>query len=934
MADGKVVISTELDNSRIPAGIRAVKGALGGLESVVKKLGTAVGIAFSVGAIIQFGKESVNAANELSAALTGLQSILDGQGRSFSAAQEFINEYTKDGLIPATNAITAYKNLAMRGYDDSQIQQVMVALKDASAFGRQASYSMGEAVQSATEGLKNENSILVDNAGVTKNVAKMWEEYADSIGTTASNLTQQQKIQAEVNGILEESKYQTGDAAKVAGTLSGQLTQLSFNFYNLKVAVGNAINPIIQSFIPVINSAVQALTKFANSVASVVGALFGKASVQTSTLSDSNDSVASSASAGAAAEEELADATTAAGKAAKKSLASFDELNILQSETGSGGASSGVSGGGTSSGTSVTVDAEVDDELSPKLQAVVDVVREVIGAFEQLADLVTGKISFKEFVEDLTPLQAAILSITAALASIVVTGVALKAAEALSALSKSVQALSSTSIVGKFAELFAMLSGAAGPVTNLSDAMQAAFGTAATIIAGIGTVVGGAVLAVTNFFSLLSNGFNWLNEILMVIGVAITAVGAIILGAPALVTGVIAAVVAAVATAVVVIKEHWNEIVTWFSNACSDIGQFFSDLWQGIVDIWNTCAEWFDTNVIQPVCTFFSGLWDSISNLASEAWESIKEFFSPAVDWFTELFDSIWTTISDVFYNIGVIASGCWDIIEAVWDIVADWFDKNVVQPVSGFFSDLWADIENLALNAWNGIKETFSEISGWVDDNIIQPVGDFFSGLWDDAVEKAKDAWEGIKSVFGSVASFFKQIFSDAWAGIVNVFSFAGEIFTNIKDGILTAFKTVVNGIITGINNVVAVPFNGINKALQTVRDINILGLSPFSNLKMISVPQIPYLAQGAVIPPNREFMAVLGDQKHGTNIEAPLETIQEAVSNVLSKGNYGGTNDQQIVDLLQAILEAVLDIELDGEALSNAVHDFDRKKAVSVGG
>ena len=1018
MADGKVVISTELDNSRIPAGIRAVKGALGGLESVVKKLGTAVGIAFSVGAIIQFGKESVNAANELSAALTGLQSILDGQGRSFSAAQEFINEYTKDGLIPATNAITAYKNLAMRGYDDSQIQQVMVALKDASAFGRQASYSMGEAVQSATEGLKNENSILVDNAGVTKNVAKMWEEYADSIGTTASNLTQQQKIQAEVNGILEESKYQTGDAAKVAGTLSGQLTQLSFNFYNLKVAVGNAINPIIQSFIPVINSAVQALTKFANSVASVVGALFGKASVQTSALAESNSDVTSSASAGADAEEELADATKAAGKAAQKSLASFDELNKLQSDVGSNSSNvSDESSGSTS--TSIAADAQVEDTISPKLQAVVDKIKELVeplknidfspaveafgrlgdaasklgetigealewvwfnilvplaewtieealpasidlvsGALEllnaiiialqpaaewlwsnflqplanwsgdaivatlkeiadllrDLANVITGEMNLGEFLGQLTSVQTVLMSIATAFGAI-------KIATTVSTVLQYIAAVkAASSEVGLFAALFPKLSGAIAQI--------------GTTFTGIGAVVGGTVLAVTNFFSMLENGFSWIKEALMVIGVAITAVGAIILGAPALVTGVIAAVVAAVATAVVVIKEHWNEIVTWFSNACSDIGQFFSDLWQGIVDIWNTCAEWFDTNVIQPVCTFFSGLWDSISNLASEAWESIKEFFSPAVDWFTELFDSIWTTISDVFYNIGVIASGCWDIIEAVWDIVADWFDKNVVQPVSGFFSDLWADIENLALNAWNGIKETFSEISGWVDDNIIQPVGDFFSGLWDDAVEKAKDAWEGIKSVFGSVASFFKQIFSDAWAGIVNVFSFAGEIFTNIKDGILTAFKTVVNGIITGINNVVAVPFNGINKALQTVRDINILGLSPFSNLKMISVPQIPYLAQGAVIPPNREFMAVLGDQKHGTNIEAPLETIQEAVSNVLSKGNYGGTNDQQIVDLLQAILEAVLDIELDGEALSNAVHDFDRKKAVSVGG
>lgn len=62
---------------------------------------------------------------------------------------------------------------------------------------------------------------------------------------------------------------------------------------------------------------------------------------------------------------------------------------------------------------------------------------------------------------------------------------------------------------------------------------------------------------------------------------------------------------------------------------------------------------------------------------------------------------------------------------------------------------------------------------------------------------------------------------------------------------------------------------------------------------LNAISAPkidEIPALARGAVIPPNREFLAILGDQKSGTNIEAPLSTIEQAVDNVLSKrGNIG---------------------------------------------
>ena len=53
---------------------------------------------------------------------------------------------------------------------------------------------------------------------------------------------------------------------------------------------------------------------------------------------------------------------------------------------------------------------------------------------------------------------------------------------------------------------------------------------------------------------------------------------------------------------------------------------------------------------------------------------------------------------------------------------------------------------------------------------------------------------------------------------------------------------------------------------------------------------PQIPYLAQGAVLPANKPFLAMVGDQKHGTNVEAPLATIQEALANVLAQQGMGG--------------------------------------------
>lgn len=128
----------------------------------LRKLAGVIGLAFGTAAIINFGKESVKAASALNDAWMGLESIVAGQGKSFSKAKSFINDYISDGLVPLENAVTAYKNLAARGYSTEQIEKTLTALKDAAAFGRQASYSLGDAVSSATEGLKNENSILVN----------------------------------------------------------------------------------------------------------------------------------------------------------------------------------------------------------------------------------------------------------------------------------------------------------------------------------------------------------------------------------------------------------------------------------------------------------------------------------------------------------------------------------------------------------------------------------------------------------------------------------------------------------------------------------------------------------------------------------------------------------------------------------------------------
>lgn len=421
----------------------------------------------------------------------------------------------------------------------------------------------------------------------------------------------------------------------------------------------------------------------------------------------------------------------------------------------------------------------------------------------------------------------------------------------------------------------------------------------AALAAGIAGIVLGIPTMLVGIYDACKNGIDWLSGLLIPAGAtaAGAGIGTIIgsLGGPvtAGIGALIGLAVGLVVDGVILIVQNWEKICDWFESTFATIGQFFVDLWDGVVSVWNTVADWFNTYVITPIANFFSGLWDGIVDVAQGCWRGIKSVFSPVIDWFSRLFNSVGQTISDVFYNIGVIAKGCWEIIETAWRKVAEWFNTKVITPVANFFSKMWTNIKTWATSAWDDIKSVFVTVGNWMNTKVITPVANFFSGMWSNFLEGAKSAWDGVKRVFSTVATFFRDIFSDAWRGVVKVFSIAGDIFVDIKDGIVTAFKWVVNGLINGLNKVIAIPFNGINTALSVIKKINILGITPFDGLKTINVPKIPTLAEGGMVNTGQLFVAR----------EAGAELV----------GNIGGRtavmNNDQIVESVSAgVYQAVL--------------------------
>lgn len=220
---------------------------------------------------------AIEAANEYSSAMVGLKSLAEGTGQDFGDLQTAAEDLASDGLMTVADAAASLKNLLARGFSADEAVDMLERLKDAAAFGRQSSLSLGEAVRSASEGIKNENSVLVDNAGVTKNVAVMWEEYAATIGKSAANLTQAERRQAEYNGIMQETAYQVGDAARYAEAFAGKQAALEAATLRVNQALGasvqGALTPLVQILTPLADALAWVIEKFPGVSAGATAAL-------------------------------------------------------------------------------------------------------------------------------------------------------------------------------------------------------------------------------------------------------------------------------------------------------------------------------------------------------------------------------------------------------------------------------------------------------------------------------------------------------------------------------------------------------------------------------------------------------------------------------------------------------------------------------------
>lgn len=232
---------------------KAIKDIRRFSKSATKALGSIASVATdlrSVLAAVVIGlgfKRLIDESIALENALIGLSSVARNTGQNVDKVTDAAKELAADGLIPLTEVSTALKNLLAAGLDTGETIKLFKALRDAASFGRQGQLGLGEAIVGATQGFKNQLSILIDNAGITKNLSVLQKEYAESIGTTIGKLTQAQKKQANYTGILREAAIFQGDYNKLQNTFSGATSEVTGRIKFLLAELGNLItrNPVV-----------------------------------------------------------------------------------------------------------------------------------------------------------------------------------------------------------------------------------------------------------------------------------------------------------------------------------------------------------------------------------------------------------------------------------------------------------------------------------------------------------------------------------------------------------------------------------------------------------------------------------------------------------------------------------------------------------------
>ena len=868
-ADGSVIIDTRMDTSGVQNGVSAIKQSFNGLGSAVKKIGLLIGGAFAVGKLVQFGKECV----ELGSDLAEVQNVVDV---TFTTMSDKVNEFAKNAMTSAGLSETMAKRYvgtfgAMSksfGFSESQAYDMSTALTqltgDVASFyniSQDLAYIKLKSVFTGeTETLKDLGVVLTQSA---------LDQYAlaNGYGKTTSAMTEQEKVALRLAFVQKQLSAASGDFIRTSDSWANQVRVMQLQLQSLKATVGQGLINIFTPVLKVINILLGKLATLANAFKSFTELITGKkSSGQTSgggaglggsdAIADTADAygnAADNASKLADSTEDVADATKDAAKAAKGYLSPLDEINRYSTQDTSLTASktpstsgSGSGGGGTSLPSAVS---NVDYGKVAEGETALD---KMSKSAEKLAKLLEKL--WKPF-QDAWKKEG---KNTINAANIALSGIA--------KLAKS---------VGKsLVEVW----------TN---------GTGTTMLTTMLRIAQNVLKTIGNIASGFADAWNKNN------------VG----------TQIIQNIADALVVVMQFVEKIAEDTATWAANldfyplleSISNLTSTFAPIIEAIGNV----LDWIYKNIVLPMLKWVIevglptviNLVSKVATFLAEHQPIVEAFGAALIGAFAAAkIAGLASRVIKSVSGIAMAAKGLISLMTGTGGIMGGIKAiATAIGPGGIFVLAVGAAIAIgvLLYKNWDKIKEAATKLKDWVIgktralvDGVTKKLTNLkekISGVWKYVREKTtttfKNMWNTVTTKVGAIRDAIVDKFSNARDTVV-------DTFAKIRDTVVSVF----NKVISTINGAIGT----INGAISTVESAFSFGpwkVPTPTGSKTIGfkatfprVPTVPYLAKGAVIPPRSEFLAVLGDQKQGNNIETPEALLRKIVREETAGRQTGG--------------------------------------------
>ena len=367
-------------------------------------------------------------------------------------------------------------------------------------------------------------------------------------------------------------------------------------------------------------------------------------------------------------------------------------------------------------------------------------------------------------------------------------------------------------------------------------------------------------------------------------------------------------------------RPFFESVAQGLSNLVAQFLEFWNGNVQPILDQWAADFDELWKSHIQPLLNNAAEFLGKIADLLKILWEN---YLQPMIAWIIAnvlpkilpVIQAIWTTLKNLFGYIADMVSAVITILGGLIDFITGVFSGDWqkafqgLQDMTAGFVDtiritieggmqLISDLLSSFIEAWKSlvdmlvqaIQKTIEICLNWIQTNIVGKFND-------------------IKNLFVSFNTNISNIWSQMWQGLYNKVL---ELINKIKSTVSGAFDWISQKM-SGISSKLG-SFGSKMSGMFKSYSISVPNIqTPVVSVPTIATANIPYLANGAVIPPNAPFAAILGDQKNGNNLELPESLLRKIVRE--ESGNDNGD------------INLNLTVECEGYQLFNIMQKLDRQ-------